>query len=93
MQPQWPPIRMIIYPNPTPAGLEGLYPVPLTPTMEILGMEIDGHFALDEYFSGMLTRAQTRQALLNKIGNTSWRMEVGMVAISPNTIDGSSDTV
>ena len=89
MQPQWPSIRMVIYPNPSPAGLEGLYPVPLTPTLETLGMEIDRHFTLDEYFAGMLTRAQTRQALLSKIGNTSWRMEVGVLAMTPNAIVGS----
>ena len=72
-----------------PRELEEIYPAPLTATIRVLGVQIDRHFTLDEHYAHTLAKAQTRQALLRRIGNTSWGVDVGVLALTADAAVGS----
>ena len=64
-------------------------PVPLVEEMKVLGVTIDRMFTLDTHHKTLLSRAQMRQSILNKISSTKWGLEVGILKMSYETIVSS----
>ena len=44
---------------------------------------------LGDHLTSLLARAQIRQAILRRIGNTNWGVEVGVLKIAADSIIGS----
>ena len=44
---------------------------------------------MDDHFTSLTTRAQIRQAILRRIGNANWGVEVGVLRITADSIIGS----
>ena len=65
------------------------FPAPLTETIRILGVVFDTYLTLDDHHRGLVTRAQIRQAILRKIGNLRWGVEVGILRITTEAVIGS----
>ena len=65
------------------------YPLPITETIKILGVEIDSQFKLDEHFKSMITKAAVRECIPAKVANCHWELEVGVMHITHNAVINS----
>ena len=69
--------------------LRRAFPVPLTDSIEVLGLIFDRHLSLDTHHISLTTRAQIRQAILKKISSHRWGAEIGVLEITAESVIGS----
>ena len=54
-------------------------PVPVTPTLRILGVTIDMFFAQDAHIGDVVAEDKLRQGILSEVADARWGLEVGVL--------------
>ena len=56
-------------------GDDSEFPIPLSESVKILGIQFDKHMTLDDHFRDLLRRSQIRQAVLARVANQTWGLD------------------
>ena len=62
------------------------FPYPAAGYMEIPGLTVDMHFALDDYYQDIVNKAQMRQGVLSRVARCEWGMATGVMKMTHDAV-------